>query len=202
MLRKPACWFHTGGDAAVAKYGYDVASYIFEKICLWIIPLENRTISCESLSSPNTLSLNPITLPTVTLLTHHWKKEGCLVPYVLYQPKVTNLDFGHAFCVLQIHNSLTFIILQITIAEYYPIQLNGVKCIWNAFSEEVRTSTKRKIIIFVTPLDGKLRTIQPYHMGKDIVFKDNTTCHEEDNIEQWVLRYNSLITEIEVTNEI
>ena len=203
MLREPARWFHTGCDAAVAKYGYDVASSIFEKICLWIVPLENRTISCESLSNPTTLSLNPITLPTVALLTHQWKKEGCLASNILYQPKVTNLEFGHAFCVLQIYNSLAFIILQITIAEYYPVKLNGLKCILNAFSEEVRLSIERKIIIFVTPLDGKLRTIQSYHMGKDIVFKDNNTCHEEeDNFEQWVLRYNPLITETEVTNEI
>ena len=181
-------WFNSGGDAAATKYGHAGAGYMFEKICLWIFPLAKRTINCFSLTD-NMISLDPLTLPPMSLLSRHWKTEGKLMPDQLYQPRIANLESGNAFCVLRLNGSFALIILQITIAHKHPMEVNGLKTIYSSFSEEVRLAIERKIIIFVTPIGGKLTALQALHTEKNLDVEGNISP-EEDNFEQWILRYN------------
>ena len=82
------------------------------------------------------------------------------------------------------------IVLQVTVAEMHPIKANGLTYIYHAFTESIRQQINRKIIVFVTPVDGKLRTKQPLHtQGRTTFKRDQDIPAEAINFEQWVYRH-------------
>mmetsp|Transcript_14848 Transcript_14848/g.13426 ORF Transcript_14848/g.13426 Transcript_14848/m.13426 type:complete len:93 (-) Transcript_14848:98-376(-) len=56
------------------------------------------------------------------------------------------------------------IVLQFTVAEKHPVKVKGLKRIIAAYSKDIQNNITRKFLIFVTPLHGKLNSIQPYHV--------------------------------------
>jgi hypothetical protein len=101
-------------------------------------------------------------------------------------PQICNLESGDAFCLLELSTDrFTLIVLQVTVGKKHPIKANGLKHIVEAFP--LRTRIVRKAIVFVTPAEGELCTVQ------HIVSQDNKISsripEEASNFEQWVYRH-------------
>jgi predicted Rdx family selenoprotein len=141
--------------------------------------------SCVSLKEGQA-PLGDIKFPLQCLLQCQWKLRDNLLSNVLYQPQVSNLEAGDAFCLIkQADGTFMLIVLQITIAERHPVKVNGLKVIVNAYSEQMKANITRKIILFVIPVDGELRTCQPLHTQNNRFVEDAKLPPEAKNFEQW-----------------
>ena len=186
LIAEAAGWFNAGGGLASQKLGAVSAGHLFEKICLWLVPLSCRAVvGALCLSSANS-SWDSITLPSIRTLEYNWKQHGNLTHGVLYQPQISNLESGDAFCVLQLQQSTyTLIVVQVTVAEHHPIKANGLGDILNAFP--LLPQISRKLILFVTPVDGRLHSAQPLHTKENRVM--SVVPVDVQDFEQWVYRY-------------
>ena len=182
--------FETGATVAKSMLGAVSAGHLFEKICLWLVPLAESTMtpsSCVSLKEGQA-PLGDIKFPMQCLLQCQWKLRDNLLLNVLYQPQVSNLEAGDAFCLIkQADGTFMLIVLQITIAERHPVKANGLKVIVNAYSEQMKANITRKVILFVIPVDGELRIYQPlYTQNNRVVEVEDTNLHPgAKKIEQW-----------------
>jgi hypothetical protein len=55
----------------------------------------------------------------------------------------------------------TLVILQCTIAEKHPVNHNGVKVIHDCYTKNSKLKVDDTVIMFMIPLNGKLKTQQP-----------------------------------------
>lgn len=166
------------GGVASEVLGGSSAGNLFEKVCLWLKPIAGQSISARSMETANTYN---ITLPVMTLLEYHWKENARddltkkLQPNFLYQPKISNLESGDAFCVLPsgLANDqqpvFLLVVLQITVGENHPVKVNGLHDIILAYPEFVQQRIIKKLLVFATPLDGKLNSVQPLHTQQNKV---------------------------------
>ena len=157
-------WFNAGGGLASEKLGAASAgNHLFEKLCLWLVPLSGSTIRLGQKEDFG----GEIKLPRMKSLDYNWRDLKNLEEGFLYQPMISNLESGNAFCLVRHEEGLlTLVILQVTVGEKHPVKANGLKEIVRAFPESTRSLIARKVIIFVTPLDGKLNTVQALHSQK------------------------------------
>jgi len=102
------------------------------------------------------------------LLHCNWiKSKEKLQPNLLYQPIISNLESGDAFGLIpsgEDNEAYYLIVLQITVSDEHPVKVKGLNRIIAAYSKEIQNNITRKFLIFVTPLHGKLNSIQPYHV--------------------------------------
>lgn len=169
LLAEPINLFNAG--VAPEVYGGGSAGNLFEKICLWLKPIAGHQISAQSLLEP--LRSFHIVLPAMGLLEYHWKENARdnelkkLLPGVLYQPKISNLESGDAFCLVPYERDqdifYLLVVLQFTVGEKHPIKINGLNDIVLAFPESLRKRIVDKLFVFVTPPEGKLNKVQPLH---------------------------------------
>jgi hypothetical protein len=78
----------------------------------------------------------------------------------LYIPPSGNLESGDAFCLIKINERWTLVILQCTIAETHTVKQNGVKIIHNCYTTTPELIVNDTVIMFMIPLNGKLKTKQ------------------------------------------
>jgi hypothetical protein len=157
-------------NAGVASevLGGGSAGHLFEKICLWLVPIAGKTLTICSLEKGMSYS---IALPaSTTLLEYHWEKQT-LLTNTLYQPKISNLESGDAFCVIECKGDdgimvLALLVFQFTVGEHHPIKVNGLVKILKAFKNLV---IAKKLFIFVTPDVGKLKDVQRFHTKENLV---------------------------------
>lgn len=165
LLTMPINLFNAGIASEV--YGGSSGGTLFEKICLWLKPIAGSNIAPSSLLAPATQI--SILLPCMELLPRDWKANKnkthieMLKVGVLYQPKISNLESGDAFCVVPSTNDYWLVVLQITAGERHPVKVNGLNDIISAYPEDIRIKVVRKLLVFITPLDGKLNTVQTLH---------------------------------------
>jgi hypothetical protein len=177
LLAEPINLFNAGVASEV--YGGGSAGNLFEKICLWLKPIAGQAISAKSMQTAETYSVQ---LPAaMALLEYHWKENASgdeskkLQPDILYQPKISNLESGDAFCVLSsgLDNYgqpvFLLVVLQITVGENHPVKVNGLHDIILAYPELIQLRIFKKLLVFVTPLDGKLNSIQSLHTQQNKV---------------------------------
>jgi hypothetical protein len=144
-------------------FGGASAGNLFEKVCLWLVPLNGKSIEATSLESGRPLNF---TFPhDISVLTSDWRsaKSQEMNQDVLYQPKFANLESGDAFCVIadpEAQEKLMLIVVQITVAEHHSVKVNGLHTIWNSYSNDIQQRIHRKALLFVTPSEGKLCTKQ------------------------------------------
>lgn len=179
---------------ASEAYGGATAGNLFEKICLWMKPIAGRQISADSMQTGLVRTIN---LPSISLLDYHWRRNARedptkrLQPNVLYQPKISNLESGDAFCVLPLdQGGLQLIILQITISERHPIKVGGLCDIIAAFPQEVQEQVCAKLLVFVTPIDGKLASAQPFCSRQNKVIDSDKLPPSAHGFEQFVYRHS------------
>jgi hypothetical protein len=191
LVTEATGWFNAGGGKiASEKLGAVSAGHLFEKICLWLVPFAGKTITPMSLSQQQA-PLGSIVLPSMQSLPHDWKENGNLTCGVLYQPLISNLESGDAFCLLSLPNGgFCLVVLQVTVGEQHPVKANGLKCIFQAFRADLKEQILRKVIIFVTPNEGSLCTWQPLHNQNGKVMTSANIPLEARNFEQWVCRYH------------
>jgi hypothetical protein len=185
MLAGAANLFNCG--AAIETYGAVSAGNLFEKICLWLKPLNGLHITAASLSGGADVIFD---VPAARdLLCHDWKKTARLDANVLILPRISNLESGDAFFVQQSGSeSFMMVIFQVTVGKTHPVKANGLKDILMAYPENVRNKITRKILVFVIPTHGTLDKEQKLRTQKDeeavllpIIVK---------NFQQYVYRHN------------
>jgi hypothetical protein len=149
--------FNSG--ASKGKYGAVSAGILFEKICLWSCPLNEKTLSMTPLEPGEAAELN-ITFPRILKkLPRNWASSGVLLPDKLYQPRISNLESGDAFCLLSlVDHCYHLVILQITVAETHSVKSNGLVKILRAYSNNYNIT--KLSLVFVTPLYSELAKIQ------------------------------------------
>ena len=104
----------------------------------------------------------------------------------MYQPLISNQESGDAFCLMQHEGLLKLLVFLVTVAERHPVKANGLKDIVRALNEKTRLLIARKVVVFVTNLDGKLTTVQDLESQKSKVL---SALSEIRDFEQWVYRH-------------
>ena len=178
--------FNQGGGLGSATYGGASAGNLFEKICIWIIPLAGEEIAeggCISLIDGQR-PLGAFKFPTVlSSLPHDFKKtHKNLTTDVFYRPLSATLESGDSFCVLNLNGIITLIVMQFTVAENHGVRYRGLTEIYEAIEESVRVSIEKKVVLFVTPLDSNLRSKQAFLNAEGKLYKQTT------DFEQWVYK--------------
>lgn len=126
---------------------------LFEYLCLNVFTLLERSFEIVSLYNSNLTQL--ITVPTIkTILTPNWRTVT-LEQDVLYVPSHGTMESGDAFCLLNVQGVPSVIVFQITIAEFHPVKMQGLRVISDRFS-----NVGQQYLVFVTPQNGKLCTPQ------------------------------------------
>jgi hypothetical protein len=139
----------------------------FEWICLHIFKCTNRIFTVNPLNKTKDLISFDIEFTESADLVRNWKIEK-LSENVLYLPTIENLESGYAFCVTKVNDVLTLIVLQITISDCHPVKINGLEAICKCYANS-NIEIKNKILIFVTPVNGKLTSKQKLTTTKGIV---------------------------------
>lgn len=164
MLAGAVGMFNVG--AASESYGAVSAGKLFEKVCLWLKPLDGMRFTGVSLSGASTFVFE---VPSVReLLPQDWKKLARLVPGVLYVPRISNLESGDSFyLVLLPAGGYLLVVLQITVGKSHPVKVNGLHDILLAYLEDVRVQVVSKALVFVLPAHGELDREQALHTQKE-----------------------------------
>ena len=148
--------------AALESYGAVSSGNLFEKICLWLKPLNGQRFVAVSLSGSSAISVD---VPVERhLLPLKWKTTAELPVNKLILPRISNLESGDAFYVVsESDNSFSLVIFQVTVGKSHPVKVNGLCDILNAFPASVVSNINRKVLVFVVPLhdslDGKQKLI-------------------------------------------
>jgi hypothetical protein len=139
----------------------------FEWFCLHIFKCTNRIFTVNPLDKTKDLISFDIEFTESADLVRNWK-IGKLSENVLYLPTIENLEAGDAFCVMKVEGVLTLIVLQITISGSHPVKINGLETICKCYAN-ANIEIKNKILIFVTPVNGKLTSKQKLTTTKGII---------------------------------
>jgi hypothetical protein len=104
-----------------------------------------------------------VKFPAKRVLALNWREEAnnYLEANVLYIPPYGNLESGNAFCLIEINGRWTLVILHCTIAENHPVKQNGMKVIYDCYKKNPALQVDDTVIMFMIPLNGKLKTNQP-----------------------------------------
>jgi hypothetical protein len=186
LLTQAISFFNAGVASQV--YGGGSAGNLFEKVVLWLKPVAGQTITWRSLADGTELVM---TLPAAEILPRHWKSstnaDGMLRPGCLYQPRISNLESGDCFGVVEHDGAYVLIVLQMTVSENHPIRANGLRDIALAYPLDVRNALSKKLLGFVIPMDGALRSIQPLHTRDGKIIERIPV--EVQGFEQYVCQY-------------
>lgn len=189
LLRQAKDVFNTGRASLVHEGGS--ANNLFEKVVLWLKPIAGQTITWKSLTDGTELVLP---LPAAELLPRHWKAntngDGGLYPGRLYQPRISTLESGDCDCFGVVEHDAAYVLLglQMTVSETHPIIANGLKDIVRAYPLDVQSRLSKKLVGFVTPVNGCLLSMQPIHTRDGSVMEQLPT--EVEGFEQYVCEYN------------
>jgi hypothetical protein len=132
----------------------------FELLCLHGFKISD----VEFQAQPLTDGAQPtqVKFPPKRVLALNWREqENYLEANVLYIPPYGNLESGDSFCLIEINGRWTLVILQCTIAENHPVKQNGVKVIHDCFTKNRDLKVDDTVIMFMIPVNGKLKTKQP-----------------------------------------
>ena len=146
MLSEAVELFNCG--AASESYGTVSSGNSFEKICLWLKPLNGQRFRrcfiewwcCHRCRCPFWKVLLPLT----------WKTTAELPVNKLNLPGISNLESGNAFYVVgESDNSFSLVVFQITVGKSRPVKVNGLCDILKAFPANVVSNIKHKVLVFV-----------------------------------------------------
>jgi hypothetical protein len=164
MLAGAVGMFNAG--VACESYGAVSAGKLFEKVCLWLKPLDGMRFTSTSLIDDALTADFEVPLHR-EVLPQDWKKTARLVPSVLYVPRISNLESGDCFYLVPLPTGgYLLVVLQITVGMSHPVKANGLHDILLAYSEGVRKHVVNKALVFVIPAHGELQGEQPLHTQK------------------------------------
>lgn len=153
MLAGATNIFNAG--AASNTYGAVSAGNLFEKICLWLKPLSGQGITGISMSGGDDVTFD---VPSDRhILSHDWKRTAQLCVNKFILPRISNLESGDAFCVVQRGpNCFLLVVFQVTVGNSHPVKVNGLHEILMAYPEIIRKKITQKALVFVIPKHGTL----------------------------------------------
>ena len=127
------------------------------------------------------------------ILKHSLVEDNNLKPDIFYQPQISNMESGDAFCVISTANEngtkvYKLIILQITVAKKHIIKINGLQHIMAAYPEEIRTNMVEKVFVFITPKNGNLNSFQSY-VNRDGKTPKMNIPQDISEFKQYVMKY-------------
>jgi hypothetical protein len=179
-------YFNEG--TAIKHYGVENAGFLFQKIVLWLKPLSGKFLKMDSLPSVDPFYPKfSFRVPNVQLLAHDWRESRTLKPGVLYQPKISNMESGNAFCMITMGNTI-LVVFQIAVAEHCAVKAKGFEAIVQAIAPHVRQKLTQKMLCFVTPLHSKLCTVQSYHNDDETV--SEILPAEVNDFQRYVVNYD------------
>ena len=114
-------------------------------------------------AQPLTDNVQPtkVKFPPKQVLALNWRqRKNYLEANVLYIPPYGKLEFGDAFCLMEINGRWTVVIIQCTIAENHPVKQNGVKVIHDCYVKNQGLQVDDTVIMFMIPVNGKLKAKQ------------------------------------------
>jgi hypothetical protein len=132
---------------------------VFELLCLHGFKISD----VEFLAQPLTDGTQATTVrfPDKQVLALNWREQkDYLQVNVLYIPPYGNLESGDSFCLIKINERWTLVVLQCTIAEHHPVKQNGMKIFHDCFTKNSHLSVDDTVIMFMIPVNGKLKTKQ------------------------------------------
>eukprot|EP01039_Chlorochromonas_danica_P001152 gene1152-1257_t len=139
--------------------GHDKDGGEFELLCIHGFKISGVEFEAQPLTDGT--QATRVTFPPKEVLALNWREqENYLQPNLLYIPPYGNLESGDAFCLMKIDERWTLVILQCTISETHPVKQNGVKIIHDCYSMNSQLAVDETVIMFMTPLNGKLTTKQ------------------------------------------
>lgn len=147
--------------------GFESAGNLFEKVCLWLKPLDGDLI--YPLSLEDGISKVRIDVPDERYyLPNDWKKTEALPVNMLIVPRISNPESGVAFF-MEYYGSDKFwlVVLQITVAESHPVKVKELVNIINSFPGNVGQNITEKLLVFVTHKSGALKNVQPLRTAKN-----------------------------------
>jgi hypothetical protein len=114
MLTGAGGLFNTG--VATETFGAVSAGNLFEKICLWLKPLDDQSITAAPLGGGENVTFF---VPAESHeLSHDWKTRKELPVNMLILPRIANLQSGDAFFVVKGENNCyRLVVFQITVGE-------------------------------------------------------------------------------------
>ena len=131
----------------------------FELLCLHGFKISGVEFIAKPLSE-GTQGFN-VSFPPKQVLALNWRQqESYLQANILYIPPYGNLESRYSFCLIEINERWTLVILQCTIAETHPVKQNGVKIIYDCYKTNPELKVEDTVIIFMIPLNSKLNRIQ------------------------------------------
>ena len=161
MITKASTVFNSG--LGPKKYGNAYAGILFERICLYLEPINGLSFNATSLSTEEAL-MSFLTVPNETfLLLSGWEKLKQPPVNKLITASVSNFESSNAFYVVDDSpNSFQLAVLQFAVVLLYaeagelsPVKVNGLVNIMNGFPESVRESIHGLNIVFITPFEGR-----------------------------------------------
>ena len=183
MLAGAVNLFNSG--AATEKYGAAAAGNLFEKICLYLMPL-NGTITAAKLGGGDQVTFD---VPTVRhFLPGDWKETEKLPVNAHILPRISNLESGDSFFMENMgEDGFRLVVFQITVGKSHPVRANGLGKIVQAFPKKVRKKIKEKLLVFVIPKHHTLDKVQ------QLVTQNNTEIRRVESIarsfQQYVYRH-------------
>jgi hypothetical protein len=132
-----------------------------------------------------------LALPSYAILPRHWTSStntDNLSPGILYQPRISNLESGDCFGIVEHNDAYVLIVLQMTVGAKQPIKANGLKDIVLAYPLDVQNALSKKVLGFVIPAEGTLNSKQPllHTRGGKVIERIPT---EIQGFEQYVCKY-------------
>eukprot|EP01031_Cornospumella_fuschlensis_P030373 gene30373-36700_t len=187
MLAGAVGMFNVG--AASDSYGAVSAGKLFEKVCLWLKPLDGMRFTAASLSDAASTSVFEV--PSAReVLPHDWKKTSRLAPGVLYVPRISNLESGDSFYLALLPaGGYLLVVLQITVGKSHPVKVNGLHDILLAYVNNVRAQVVSKALVFVLPAWGVLDGEQALHTQKEETMDSARVPVAVRDFEQFVYRH-------------
>jgi hypothetical protein len=187
MLAGAVGLFNVG--AAPETYGAVSAGKLFEKVCLWLQPLDGKRLPATSLTDASKSAIFEVPSER-RLLPQDWKKAAGLAPNVLYVPRIANLESGDAFyLVLLPTGGYLLVVLQITVGKSHPIKANGLNDILLAYQADVKAAVVSKALVFVLPAHGELDKEQALHTQKEEQMDSGRVPMAVRDFKQYVYRH-------------
>ena len=132
----------------------------FALLCLY----GSQISDIEFLAQPLTDNAQPTILkfpPTQVLALDWLEREKYLEAKVLYIPSYSNLESGGSFCLMELNGRWTLVVVQCTTAEKHPVEQDGLEIIYDCFTKKRELKVDEMVIVFMTPVHGKLKAQQP-----------------------------------------
>jgi hypothetical protein len=164
MLAKSSDVFNVG--VANSAYGAVSAGHLFEKVCLWLKPLESQQFTAAALgrAGSDCGEKEEFLVPSSReLLPHDWKRASLLRPNIHYLPRISNLESCDSFYLTEtsVVGEYLLVVFQITVAATHEVKANGLSEVVKAFQDSSSMcKITQKALVVLIPKHGSLSTEQ------------------------------------------